>query len=303
MPATRRAFSAPADFDAVSEFLFGLYEPDNLDGNWIQPIWEYAYTHPYFDDKSVERIGIWEDGGGIVAVVMYELTLGEAFFQVARGYEHLKPEMLRHAEEHLVGTTDEGARELDVFVSSLDAEFAGTVRSEGFERNPRGDRPTSRMWVPDPYPEVTVPDGFTLKSLADDNNLRKADRVLWRGFNHPGEPSEDGAESRKKMQSGPHYRLDTTMVVEAPNGDFVSFAGLWYDAVNGIAYVEPVATDPDYRRMGLARAAILEGVRRCRDLGADRAFVGSTLPVYLALGFEPVYTSECWRKVYAGSDR
>lgn len=40
-------------------------------------------------------------------------------------------------------------------------------------------------------------------------------------------------------------------------------------------YVEPVATDPDYRRMDLGKAAVLEGIRRCGELGAEVAYVGS----------------------------
>ena len=67
------------------------------------------------------------------------------------------------------------------------------------------------------------------------------------------------------------------IVVEAPDGRFVSYCGMWYEPVHSIAYVEPVATDPDYRRMGLGRAAVMEGIRRCGALGATEAWVGSDL--------------------------
>jgi predicted N-acetyltransferase YhbS len=63
------------------------------------------------------------------------------------------------------------------------------------------------------------------------------------------------------------------------------------------AYVEPVATDPNYRRLGLGRAAVLEGVRRCGALGAALAYVGSDQPFYQALGFTQAYVSQCWRIV------
>ena len=84
-----------------------------------------------------------------------------------------------------------------------------------------------------------------------------------------------GIEDRRKMQSGPNFRADLTIVIGAPTGDFVSFCGMWYEPVNKIAYVEPVATDPDFRRMGLAKAAIWEGIRRCAVLGATVVYVGS----------------------------
>lgn len=82
--------------------------------------------------------------------------------------------------------------------------------------------------------------------------------------------------------------------------NFVSYCGTWYEPINGYAYVEPVATDPDYRRRGLGRAAVLEGIRRCGELGATVAYVGSDLEFYEALGFVPIYTCQCWTKYLDG---
>jgi len=293
-----RACAGPADFPAISDFLYSLYQPDNRDGNWFQPIWEYAHTHPLFDEKSVQRIGIWEDAGAMVGVALYESRLGEAFFQIHPAYEHLKPEMLAYAERYLTGTTDEGTRYLKAYVNDFDTAFADVARSRGYEKEPGSDRPMSRFAIPDPFPSIRLPDGFRLKSLADDNDLAKTNRVLWRGFNHPGEPPVDGLEGRKKMQSGPHFRKDLTIMVEAPEGAFAAFGGLWFDPVNKFGYVEPVATDPDYRRLGLGTAAVLEGIRRCGELGATVAYVGSDMPFYLAMGFKRLFSQNCWVKYF-----
>lgn len=150
--------------------------------------------------------------------------------------------------------------------------------------------------IPNPFPPIPLCDGFRLQSVADENDLVKLDRVLWRGFDHPGEPPADGPEGRKKMQSGPHFRQDLAIVVRAPNGDFVAFAGLWFEPVNRFGYVEPVATDLDYRRRGLGTAAVLEGIRRCGALGASVAYVGTDKPFYLAMGFRKLFTQRCWTK-------
>ena len=127
--------------------------------------------------------------------------------------------------------------------------------------------------IPDPFPKPVLPEGFIFKSLARDNDLKKIHRVLHRGFNHPGKPLEDEIEDRKKMQSGPNFRADLTIVVQAPDGNFVTYCGMWYDKVNHFGYVEPVATDPDYRRRGLGCATVLESIRRCGREGADIAYV------------------------------
>ncbi len=298
MTVSMRTCGGPADFPAISDFLYTLYRPDNRDGNWFQPVWEYAYTHPWFDEESVQRIGIWEESGTMVAVALYELRLGEAFFQTDAAYAHLKPEMLEYAEQHLTSPTGDERRYLKAHVNDFDAPFEKVVRSRGYEKDPGSHRAMSQFVIPDPFPPIRLPDGFRLGSLADDNDLVKVDRVLWRGFNHPGESPPEGIAEREKMQSGPHFRKDLAIVVEAPDGAFVSFGGLWFDPVNRFGYVEPVATDPDYRRMGLGRAAVLEGIRRCGELGASVAYVGTDIPFYLALGFKKLFTLNCWIKYF-----
>jgi predicted N-acetyltransferase YhbS len=103
------------------------------------------------------------------------------------------------------------------------------------------------------------------------------------------------------MFDTPNARRDLKIAVEAPDGSFVAFCGMFYEPTHCYALVEPVATDPDYRRRGLGKAAVLEGIRRCGALGATVAYVGSDQAFYLALGFNITYTTECWLKYFAGS--
>lgn len=284
----------PVDFELVSDFLIANFQPGNRDGNWLQPAWEYMHSHPNLDESSLERIGIWEAAGNIVGVAHYESRLGEAFFQVNPDYGHLKPIMLEYAEGNLFGETEAGENYVRVYVNDFDREFESLVMSRGYEMKERYARPLAEFLIQPPFLISDLPEGFHLKSLADENNLRKIHRVLWRGFNHEGEPPEEGIADRKKMQSGPNFKKELTIVVEEPGGNFVSFCGMWYEPVNKIAYVEPVATDPDYRRMGLGKAAVREGIRRCGLLGATAAYVGSDQEFYIALGFNKKFDSRCW---------
>ena len=241
---------------------------------------------------------MWEDNEKVVGVVQYELQLGEAFFQVHPSFIHLKPEMLAYAEEHLTGITDQEKSFLKVYVNEFDTVFEKMLQSRDYSKQKDFHRPMSQFHVPELFPVICLPNGFRIKSLAEDNDLAKIDRVLWRGFNHLGDPPASWMKDRFKMQSGPHFRHDLAIVVEAPNGDFVAFSGLWFDHINKIGYVEPVATDPDYRRMGLGAAAVLEGIRRCGKLGATVAYVGSDIPFYLVLGFKKLNTQNCWIRYF-----
>ena len=189
-------------------------------------------------------------------------------------------------------------RRLRIYINDDDDDFQKVASRMGYIRTDSCES-MSHFSIPAPFPAASLPPGFRLKSLTEDNDLRKVDRVLWRGFDHGDEPPDDGIEDRKFMQSAPNYMTDLNIVVEAPNGNFVSYCGMWYESVNRISYVEPVATDPDYRRMGLAKAAILEGIRRCGECGATVSYVGSTLPTYLSLGFRQIYNCSLWQREWS----
>ncbi len=261
-------------------------------------------------------MGVWEapgggphpgppsEGEGIVGVAHPEHGMGTAYVEIDPDYGDLKAEMLRYAEEH-ISTVDEGVRHLRVYINDRDEAFQRLTRERGYTKG-GGSEPMSTFVIPDPFPPIDLPDGFRLKSLTEDNDLQEVDRVLWRGFGHGDEPPKGGIADRAFMQSAPNYRKDLNLVVEAPSGHFVAYCGMWYEPVHAIAYVEPVATDPDYRRMGLGRAAVLEGIRRCGALGASVAYVGSAMPFYLSLGFRQIYNRSAWQRawaVYADEDR
>jgi ribosomal protein S18 acetylase RimI-like enzyme len=287
------------DFKRVGDFLIEHHQPDNRDGNFPQPAWEYMHGHPWLDEKSLDKIGIWENSGEIVGAVHYEHKPGEAFFEIHPGYTHLKPEMLEHAEKHLYGKTEDGRRYLKAFINDFDKEFETLVKSRGYKKDEKSARPMTQLKIIQPFRPVTpLPDGFELKSLAEDNNLAKLDRCIWRGFNHGDEPPAIDFTGREKQQSVPSYRKDLNIIIESPDGNFVAYAGTWFEAKNKYAYVEPVCTDPDYRRRGLGKAAVLEGVRRCGELGAMVAYVGSNQPFYQALGFKLLFSCNCWIKYF-----
>lgn len=299
MSITLRKYNVKEDFKKVGDFLIENYQPNNKDGNFPQPAWEYMHGHPWLDEKSLEKIGVWEDSGRIVGAVHYESTLGEAFFEIHPRYTHLKPEMLEHAEKNLCGKMPDGKRYLKVFVNDFDKDFEALVESRGYKKaDEKLNRPMTQMKITLPFQPISLPDGFLLKSLAEDNDLAKLDRCIYRGFNHGDEPPKTDYAGRKKQQSMPSYRKDLNIVIVALDGNYVAYAGTWFEATNKFAYVEPVCTDPDYRRRGLGKAAVLEGVRRCGELGATVAYVGSTQPFYQSMGFKKLFACNCWIKYF-----
>jgi predicted N-acetyltransferase YhbS len=296
MSVNLRKYNKKRDFKLVGDFLVKHYLPENRDGNYFQPAWEYMHSHPMLDEKTLDNIGIWEDFGEIVGVAHFESFPGEAFFEIHPKYTHLKQKMLDYAENNLGGKDPEGRMCVLAFINDFDKDFEALVKSRGYEIFLPLARPMTQLPIPQPFPPVSLPDGFLLKSLAEENDLAKLDRCIWRGFNHGDEPPAIDYTGRKKMQSAPHFRKDLNIIVVAPDGNYVAYGGIWFEKTNKFAYIEPVCTDPDYRRRGLGTAAVLEGIRRCGELGAKVAYVGSVQPFYQSMGFKKLFTCNCWRK-------
>ncbi len=296
-----RHYNRVNDYAKVSEFLIRHHAPGNLDGNWLEPAWEYMHFHSALDVANMGKFGIWEEAGAIVAVVHYEWRQGEAFFQFHPGYRHLRVEMLDHAEANMTGISGRDGRPyLCAYVNDNDPEFLSLVQSRGYTNDPEETRPLYRFDIPDPFPVFPLAEGFRLTSLAEDCDWAKVHRVLWKGFGHGDDVpmTKEEFESRRLMFDTPKARRDLKIAVAAPNGDFVAFCGMFYEPSGRFAYVEPVATDPHYRRLGLGKIAVLEGIRRCAALGATVAYVGSDQAFYQAIGFRKVYNSECWAKYF-----
>jgi predicted N-acetyltransferase YhbS len=289
------------DYDRVGDFLFATFQHGDFFINWLQPRWEYMHYHSYIKELDLSKIGIAEDDGEIVGVVHFEGQEGQIYFQVHPEQDSVKKSLLNYAEETFRGkSTKDGRACLALFINEHDTALEAMAKEHGFEKHPEFSEEHSRIVLDHPIPEVQLPEGFALQSLADENDFHKINQVLWRGFNHEGPPPEEYVQSRKDMQKAPNFRQDLNIVVVAPEGHFVSYSGIWYVEANRVGYVEPVATDPDYRRMGLGKAAVLECVRRVAALGAEVAWVGSGQEFYKAIGFTKTFDVHAWVKYYEG---
>ena len=81
------------------------------------------------------------------------------------------------------------------------------------------------------------------------------------------------------------------MVAVTPEGVIAAYVSGWIDPVNRIGDFGPVGALPAYRRQGLTRAALLEGMRRMQARGMDRACISTgvsntpAIRLYESIGF------------------
>jgi GNAT superfamily N-acetyltransferase len=282
------------DFHRVWEFLVRINQKKVVDEGFLWGRWEWMFClERYLDQEHLSRIGIWEENNLIVALATYESGLGYVWPLVASGYEYLQEDILKHAWENM---QKDGC--VKVLIDDRNEALQSVAASKGFLPTQEKEN-NAYLSLEETDITYTLPMGYKVVSLAEDYDLSKYHQVLWKGFNHEGEqeePLEDQLIGRKAELSGPHSNLGLKIAVMAPDGSFVSFCGMWYKPSMDYALVEPVATIPACRRMGMGKAAVLEGVKRCRELGAKRAFVGSTQQFYYNIGFRPYSTKTWWEK-------
>jgi len=280
------------DYYAIRNFLIELDSHNYHFGRW-----DWMISHGYLDKSGLPKIGLWEENGALVAVATYDCGLGNAYLLTAAGHENLKEEMLLYAKDAL-----QKDNKFKVLILDGDMGMQDIAVRNGF--CPTQDKECDAIYPIDAESiRHTLPTGFTITDMSKTFDIYKYGKVLWKGFNHEingeGEFSPDDERNGRAGFDRPNINLDLKIAVVAPNGDFVSYCGMWHDAASQSALVEPVATDPAYRKMGLGRTAVLEAVRRCGRLGAKRAFVGSSQQFYYNIGFRPYATSTWWESKHA----
>jgi ribosomal protein S18 acetylase RimI-like enzyme len=120
-------------------------------------------------------------------------------------------------------------------------------------------------------PSPDVPCGFELRTVRGDDDVDRRVDVHRAAF----APSRVVPESYRRVMRAWPYRPELDHVTVAPDGTFAAFCLCWLDEDNGVGELEPVGTHPDYRRVGLARAVCLAGLRSLRAAGAETALVYS----------------------------
>lgn len=136
---------------------------------------------------------------------------------------------------------------------------------------------------------------------ATDLDLAKAAQCCWKGFDH--ESKEGSRESVAKNQTeaayhlaqAPHATMQYSVAIENKSGQYVCCAGMWWTPANKLAYMEPLCTIPEYRRRGLASAALSEMYRKMNPLGATH-MTGGANNLYQVLGFKPMITFTYWTR-------
>ncbi len=300
-----REFEPDPDFQRVRDFLIETYGITQQPFNWTLERWDYCRyfvaTMRNRDPRHWEDdIRVWEsEAGDIAAVASHEAKRGEVYPQIHPDHRVLEDEMMAWAEETLSVETDDGKRRLNVRAYDYDTFRHAMLETRGYQQTNHLEHRYRRS-LDSPLAEPAVPEGYTVRSLREDDDLSERCLALGRAFR---DDTPVDLEVYRSLQSAPGYRLDLDLVIEASDGSFAAVAIAWYDETNRIGMFEPVGTVPEHQRKGLGQAIMYEGFRRLKELGAGTAYVGAgTQPeasaLYRSVGFDEDFTDHAWTKVF-----
>jgi len=223
-----------------------------------------------------------------------------------RGAEEL---LVRHALARSEALIAEFGRDRPmavlVFVTSRDEALRAVVEATGFQRVQAGVqlvRPNLEE-----IPEIPLPEGFEIRRIeASDHTMhRRVWEAATRAFAESyGEQAQTEDQFDRWLKSDefnpPLWRV--AFHGDAIAAQILNYMGELEPDGSRIGWTESISTQPEFRRLGLARALLAESLRTVRDAGATKAALGAdslnpnrAQSLYESMGFEVVSTTYDYR--------
>jgi mycothiol synthase len=304
-----RSFRWKNDFELVRTFLILTYNLTNSFQNWIPSMFENIKFGPCgteYRDKEDEYIKIWEKTGDADSSVTEMLAVtflkpsGDCWIQIHPNYRYLEKKIVLWLEKQrrkIKGNRNHKS-ELRFRVDETDEKRIALMTELGYE-DLGLEEYNRRRPIDAPIPEYQLPEGFSIRSADIEKDFIQYKKVQSSVFPHCSSITE---ESLKLYATASFYHKDLDLVAVDCHGEFAAFCTVRMDPVSRMAELEPVGTHPDYRKLGLAKSVICEGLRRVQKhhpssmciLGAAASEAANML--YEFVGFTESTEVHFWRK-------
>ncbi len=102
-----------------------------------------------------------------------------------------------------------------------------------------------------------------------------------------------GPDVEQRLLQTSLYRSDLDVLVLDRDDNIAAYGLFWYDPVTATGVVEPMRTEADHQRRGLARHILTTGVDLLAQAGAERISIGyepdnpASSHLYVSVGFAP----------------
>jgi ribosomal protein S18 acetylase RimI-like enzyme len=154
-----------------------------------------------------------------------------------------------------------------------------------------------------PLVDYELPTGFVIRPLKGESEGEayvELHRAVFESRNMT-------VEWRARTLRQPAYMPDLDLVAVAPDGRLAAFCVCWLNKDSGkdiYGQIEPLGVHADFRKLGLGRAILAEGLRRLQLYGASRICVetdnyrNAAFELYESVGFRVARDVLVYRKDY-----
>jgi ribosomal protein S18 acetylase RimI-like enzyme len=280
MEITTRPYSRAADQDAVLDLL-RVCRAASRERNWPN-VAELRFSllgSPTLDPTRDARL--WEDAAGPVcgfAMVWRPRNYLVFFVHPEASGGEIEPQIMAWAVKRAGEIGKEQGERIQLHVRRCEGDAGLITRLErhGFVREDWCLLRFTRT-LGEPIPEPALPPGFTIRAVAGEAEVEAYVALHREAFG----TSNKTVEGRLAFMRDLAYVPDLGLVAVAPDGTLAAFV------VGGIepdedlpggprhGFTDPIGTRPAFRRLGLARALLLEAFRRLQARGVEIVEVGT----------------------------
>ncbi|HEY9650874.1 MAG TPA: GNAT family N-acetyltransferase [Coleofasciculaceae cyanobacterium] len=153
------------------------------------------------------------------------------------------------------------------------------------------------------FSSPSLPDGFTLRSLAEEQDLKAWVDLFNESFIDHWDHHDITVDTLRRWLKNPGYQPELSSVAVAPDGTFAAFCmGYINQGENSRnpynnGWIKLLGTRRGFRKLGLGRAMLLTGIKQLKARGVDWVQLGvdadsptSATRLYQSIGFQTVHT-------------
>lgn len=291
------------DFWKIRNLLVESFKIKKSLFNWGVARWDIvryktrAKDYEAYDNVSfINKHHLWEtENGRLIGAIITENNDNDIVIIIHPDFQELEDRMFDWAENSVKNNDygDNKERTIKTCVYDSNKLRQNLLIKRGYKKHSESEY--SRIfYLSKKIACVELPDGFKVRNVRlpkdYDNRIIVHQNAFGNFFD---------LEVFKMMQKAPSYSEKNDMIIEEPEGQFVSFCNFWIDEVNNFAEIEPFGTHSNYRNMGLGKALLTEVLIRLKNRNIDFVYIGSGPEpavgnrLYESLGFTEKQIA-CW---------